>query len=44
MGHRVEIVDDGIVFGGYQAIAREPGTGVYAGATEMRKDGTVAGY
>jgi gamma-glutamyltranspeptidase/glutathione hydrolase len=44
LGHQVEIVDDGIVFGGYQAIMRDPVTGVYAGATEMRKDGTVAGY
>ena len=44
MGHKVEIVDDGIVFGGYQAILRDPETGVYVGATEMRKDGTVVGY
>ncbi len=44
MGHRTEIVRDGIVFGGYQAIMRDPATGVYTGATEMRKDGTVAGY
>lgn len=44
MGHKVEIVDDGIVFGGYEAIKRNPKTGVYAGATEMRKDGIVAGY
>ncbi|MEO1658067.1 MAG: gamma-glutamyltransferase [Pseudomonadota bacterium] len=44
MGHNVEIVDNGVMFGGYQAIMRDPETGVYAGATEMRKDGTVAGY
>ncbi|MBY0421124.1 MAG: gamma-glutamyltransferase, partial [Parvularculaceae bacterium] len=44
MGHKTEIVSDGIVFGGYQAILRDPKTGVYWGATEMRKDGTVAGY
>ncbi|NWG70486.1 MAG: gamma-glutamyltransferase [Parvularculaceae bacterium] len=44
MGHEVEIVDDGVVFGGYQAILKDPETGVYVGATEMRKDGTVAGY
>ncbi|MEQ1931553.1 MAG: gamma-glutamyltransferase [Parvularculaceae bacterium] len=44
MGHKVEIVADGIVFGGYQAIMRDPATGVYAGATEMRKDGVAVGY
>ncbi len=44
LGHTVEIVDDGVMFGGYQAIARDPETGVYRGATEMRKDGTVAAY
>ncbi len=44
MGHKVEIVDDGIMFGGYQAIARDPETGVYTGATEMRKDGQASGY
>jgi len=31
-------------FGGYQAIARDPQTGVYRGASESRKDGQVAGY
>ena len=44
MGHNVELVDNGVIFGGYQAILRDPETGVYAGATEMRKDGTVAAY
>jgi gamma-glutamyltranspeptidase/glutathione hydrolase len=44
MGHKVVVVDDGIVFGGYQAIMRDHENGVYVGATEMRKDGTVAGY
>ncbi|HKJ74334.1 MAG TPA: gamma-glutamyltransferase, partial [Alphaproteobacteria bacterium] len=44
MGHTVEIVDDGVVFGGYQAIRRDPATGVYEGATEMRKDGLAIGY
>lgn len=43
-GHKTEIVADGVVFGGYQAIIRDPETGAYWGATEMRKDGTVAGY
>ena len=32
------------VFGGYQAVARDPATGVLAAATESRKDGTAAGY
>ncbi|MDT0574567.1 gamma-glutamyltransferase [Croceicoccus sp. F390] len=44
MGHKVEVLDDGIMFGGYQAIARDPQSGVYTGATEMRKDGQASGY
>ena len=44
MGHKVEVVRDGIMFGGYQAIARDSQTGVYTGATEMRKDGQASGY
>ena len=44
MGHKVEVVDNGIMFGGYQAIARDPDTGVLTGATEMRKDGQASGY
>ncbi len=44
MGHVVRVVDNGIMFGGYQAIARDPDTGVYTGATEMRKDGQASGY
>ncbi len=31
-------------FGGYQAIMRDPVTGVYWGASEFRKDGQAAGY
>jgi gamma-glutamyltranspeptidase/glutathione hydrolase len=31
-------------YGGYQAILRDPTTGVYWGASEMRKDGHAAGY
>ena len=31
-------------YGGYQAIQRDPGTGVYSGATEKRKDGCAIGY
>ncbi|UTW60338.1 gamma-glutamyltransferase [Kordiimonas sp. SCSIO 12603] len=44
MGHRVQVIDNGIMFGGYQAIMRDPKTGVYIGATEMRKDGQAIGY
>ena len=44
MGHVVEVESTGIPFGGYQAIARDPVTGVYTGATEMRKDGQASGY
>ena len=43
MGHRVEVDPNGVRFGGYQAIMVSP-DGVYAGATEMRKDGTVAAW
>ncbi|WP_100657996.1 gamma-glutamyltransferase [Alteromonas flava] len=32
------------VFGGYQAIMRDPKTGVYYGASESRKDGQAAGF
>jgi len=31
-------------YGGYQAIMRDPKTGVYYGASESRKDGHAAGY
>ncbi|HAT40975.1 MAG TPA: gamma-glutamyltransferase [Rheinheimera sp.] len=31
-------------YGGYQAIKRDPKTGVYYGASESRKDGQAAGY
>jgi gamma-glutamyltranspeptidase/glutathione hydrolase len=41
-GHRIETAVG--PFGGYQAIARDPVTGVYAGASESRKDGNAAGY
>ncbi len=44
MGHKLRIVDNGIVFGGFQATRRDAETGVYSGATEMRKDGIAAGY
>lgn len=44
MGHKVKVVSNGIMFGGYQAITRDPETGVYSGATEMRKDGQAIGY
>jgi len=37
-------VDGNGGFGGYQAIWRDPETGVYHGASEMRKDGHAAGY
>jgi gamma-glutamyltranspeptidase/glutathione hydrolase len=31
-------------YGGYQAIWRDPATGIYWGASEFRKDGQAAGY
>ncbi len=42
-GHRIQ-ESTGTVFGGYQAIRRDPDTGVYFGASESRKDGMAAGY
>ena len=41
-GHRVVFADG--PYGGYQAILRDPDTGVYFGASESRKDGQAAGY
>ena len=41
-GHKI-IFDRG-GYGGYQAIMRDPKTGVYYGASESRKDGQAAGY
>jgi len=41
-GHRVVFADG--PYGGYQAILRDPETGVYFGASESRKDGQAAGY
>ena len=42
-GHRLESEPVG-AYGGYQAIRRDPLTGIYCGATEKRKDGCAAGY
>ncbi len=41
-GHR--IIEALGPYGGYQAISRDPETGVYHGASESRKDGQAAGY
>ena len=45
-GHRVSYGKRTYVgsVGGYQAVWRDPETGVYHGATEMRFDGAAAGY
>jgi len=42
-GHRVRHANEGD-FGGYQAILRDPATGVFFGASESRKDGAAQGY
>ena len=42
MGH--DIADRRTSYGGYQAIIRDPVSGVYFGASESRKDGQAAGY
>jgi gamma-glutamyltranspeptidase/glutathione hydrolase len=42
-GHRI-VEASPLAFGGYQAILRDPVTGVLAGASESRKDGCAMGY
>jgi gamma-glutamyltranspeptidase/glutathione hydrolase len=42
MGHQVQFSRGG--YGGYQAIKRDPDTGVLYGASESRKDGQAAGW
>ncbi|MFK7888382.1 MAG: gamma-glutamyltransferase [Gammaproteobacteria bacterium] len=41
-GHTVKVGPSG--YGGYQAIMKDPDTGVYYGASESRKDGHAAGF
>ena len=41
-GHR--LVEARGQYGGYQAVCRDPATGVLSGASESRKDGHAAGY
>jgi gamma-glutamyltranspeptidase/glutathione hydrolase len=41
-GHTIQFAHG--PFGGYQAIMRDPESGVYYGASESRKDGQAAGY
>jgi gamma-glutamyltranspeptidase / glutathione hydrolase len=44
-GHAIAAESGGAgAFGGYQAILRDVGRGVYLGASESRKDGHAAGY
>jgi gamma-glutamyltranspeptidase / glutathione hydrolase len=43
-GHKVVYAPGAGVFGGHQAILRDPHSGVYWGASEFRKDGLAAGY
>jgi len=42
-GHKLASESVG-AYGGYQAVWRDPKTGVYSGATERRKDGCALGY
>ncbi len=41
-GHTIQFAHG--PYGGYQAIMRDPDSGVYYGASESRKDGQAAGY
>ena len=43
MGHRIRRHGPGF-YGGFQAIYRDPETGVYWGASESVQDGQAAGY
>ncbi|MBN1561030.1 gamma-glutamyltransferase [candidate division KSB1 bacterium] len=43
-GHRVQVSNGAMFYGGYQAIRYDAEHGVYIGATEIRNDGHVAGY
>jgi hypothetical protein len=43
-GDPVLVVGDGVMLAGYQAIAVDGETGVYADPTEMCKDGAVMAY
>jgi gamma-glutamyltranspeptidase / glutathione hydrolase len=43
-GHQVRITTYDRGYGGYQAILRDPVSGVYYGASEMRKDGQAVGW
>jgi gamma-glutamyltranspeptidase/glutathione hydrolase len=43
-GHNVQVGNDVMFYGGYQAIKFDKENGVYIGATEIRKDGQAAGY
>ena len=45
-GHNVDYVTSHLrsYVGGYQGVMRDPATGVYHGAAEMRLDGRAAGY
>lgn len=43
-GHDLSVGNEVMFYGGYQAIKRDPKSGVYIGATELRKDGVVGGY
>jgi gamma-glutamyltranspeptidase/glutathione hydrolase len=41
-GHKIQYANG--PYGGYQAIMKDPESGVYFGASESRKDGQAAGY
>ncbi|MBN1478785.1 gamma-glutamyltransferase [candidate division KSB1 bacterium] len=43
-GHNVRVGNNIMFYGGYQAIQYDKKNDVYIGATEVRKDGQVAGY
>jgi gamma-glutamyltranspeptidase/glutathione hydrolase len=42
-GHRIQDINS-VAYGGYQAVSRDPVTGVLSAASESRKDGCAMGY
>ena len=42
MGHEVKIVEDGVMFGGYQAIYRDPASGTGDASKDRQRNGRLS--